>query len=387
MAANPFKPTAGKVPPVLIGRQDILDDFAEGLENGAGAPGRLMLITGQRGFGKTVMLSEMRACANRQGWFVVADNASVGMCDRLVRAIQPQGVKLRGMSIEPSIGMPGGINASFGGMTLETPVPDAVSLRTAINERLKKTPKGKGVLIAIDETQGASMGDIVALATTFQHVLADQDMLDVPDDEKKGIAFVFAALPSIMDDVLENKVITFLRRAVRHELGEVPLVETRDAYVDAVAASGKSIENDLALKAARAAGGHPYMVQLIGYHMWRAAHRRGSDAIEPADVDSGIRDARLAFYDAICAPVYYGLRSPQRLFIEQMAKDAHGPTCMADIIERSDRTESWAHKYRASLIRERVIEPAGHGLVRFCVPLLGEYIRDEIFWHEEEDGR
>lgn len=387
MAANPFKPTAGKVPPVLIGRRDILDDFAEGLENGAGAPGRLMLITGQRGFGKTVMLSEMRACANRQGWFVVADNASVGMCDRLVRAIQPQGVKLRGMSIEPSIGMPGGINASFGGMTLETPVPDAVSLRTAINERLKMTPKGKGVLITIDETQGASMGDIVALATTFQHVLADQDMLDVPDDEKKGIAFVFAALPSIMDDVLENKVITFLRRAVRHELGEVPLVETRDAYVDAVAASGKSIENDLALKAARAAGGHPYMVQLIGYHMWRAAHRRGSDAIEPADVDSGIRDARLAFYDAICAPVYYGLRSPQRLFIEQMAKDAHGPTCMADIIERSDRTESWAHKYRASLIRERVIEPAGHGLVRFCVPLLGEYIRDEIFWHEEEDGR
>lgn len=387
MAANPFKPTAGKVPPVLIGRRDILDDFAEGLENGAGAPGRLMLITGQRGFGKTVMLSEMRACANRQGWFVVADNASVGMCDRLVRAIQPQGVKLRGMSIEPSIGMPGGINASFGGMTLEPPVPDAVSLRTAINERLKMTPKGKGVLIAIDETQGASMGDIVALATTFQHVLADQDMLDVPDDEKKGIAFVFAALPSIMDDVLENKVITFLRRAVRHELGEVPLVETRDAYVDAVAASGKSIENDLALKAARAAGGHPYMVQLIGYHMWRAAHRRGSDAIEPADVDSGIRDARLAFYDAICAPVYYGLRSPQRLFIEQMAKDAHGPTCMADIIERSDRTESWAHKYRASLIRERVIEPAGHGLVRFCVPLLGEYIRDEIFWHEEEDGR
>lgn len=387
MAANPFKPTAGKVPPVLIGRQDILDDFAEGLENGAGAPGRLMLITGQRGFGKTVMLSEMRACANRQGWFVVADNASVGMCDRLVRAIQPQGVKLRDMSIEPSIGMPGGVNASFGGMTLETPVPDAVSLRTAINERLKKTPKGKGVLITIDETQGASMGDIVALATTFQHVLADQDMLDVPDDEKKGIAFVFAALPSIMDDVLENKVITFLRRAVRHELGEVSLVETRDAYVDAVAASGKSIENDLALKAARAAGGHPYMVQLIGYHMWRAAHRRGSDAIEPTDVDSGIRDARLAFYDAICAPVYYGLRSPQRLFIEQMAKDAHGPTCMADIIERSDRTESWAHKYRASLIRERVIEPAGHGLVRFCVPLLGEYIRDEIFWHEEEDGR
>ncbi|MDO4437405.1 MAG: ATP-binding protein [Coriobacteriaceae bacterium] len=384
MAANPFKPTAGKVPPVLIGRQDILDDFAEALENGAGAPGRLMLITGQRGFGKTVMLSELRACANRQGWFVVADNASVGMCDRLVRAIQPQGVKLRGLSIEPSIGMPGGLNASFGGMTLETPVPDAVSLRAAINERLKKMPKGKGILIAIDETQGVSMGDVVALATTFQHVLADQDMTDVPDSEKKGIAFVFAALPSLMDDVLENKVITFLRRAVRHTLAEVPLVETRDAYVDVIAASGKHVEPDLALQAARAAGGHPYMVQLIGYHMWRSAHRRDSEAIEKADVVAGIRDARLAFYEAICAPVYYGLRSPQRLFIEQMAKDEGGNTRIADVMQRAERTESWAHKYRASLIRERVIEPAGHGLVHFCVPLLGDYIRDEVFWHEPE---
>ena len=49
---NPFKPTAGKMPPILIGRQQILDDFKEALENGAGAPGRIMLITGQRGYGK-----------------------------------------------------------------------------------------------------------------------------------------------------------------------------------------------------------------------------------------------------------------------------------------------------------------------------------------------
>ena len=34
---NPFKPTAGKIPPVLVGRQAVLDDYIEGLENGAGA--------------------------------------------------------------------------------------------------------------------------------------------------------------------------------------------------------------------------------------------------------------------------------------------------------------------------------------------------------------
>ena len=54
MAMNPFKPTAGKMPPILIGRETAIEEFTEGLDNGAGAPGRIMLVTGQRGFGKTV---------------------------------------------------------------------------------------------------------------------------------------------------------------------------------------------------------------------------------------------------------------------------------------------------------------------------------------------
>ena len=65
-----------------------------------------------------------------------------------------------------------------------------------------------------------------------------------------------------------------------------------------------------------------------------------------------------------------------------MAVDEDKPTRTADIIERCDRTQSWASKYRASLIRERVIEAAGYGLVRFTVPMLGEDIRDRVLWHE-----
>ena len=40
MNPNPFKPTAGKRPPMLIGRESVIEDFEEGLDNGAGAPGR-----------------------------------------------------------------------------------------------------------------------------------------------------------------------------------------------------------------------------------------------------------------------------------------------------------------------------------------------------------
>ena len=65
---NPFKPTAGKMPPILIGRENVVTDFAEGLENGAGAPSRLMLVSGQRGYGKTVLLVELARVALSYRW-------------------------------------------------------------------------------------------------------------------------------------------------------------------------------------------------------------------------------------------------------------------------------------------------------------------------------
>ena len=136
MATNPFKPTAGKMPPVLIGRQGIIDDFAEGIDNGAGAPGRLMLITGQRGYGKTVMLTELGRVAESRGWGVISETASEGLCGRLIEALADKGVRLRGLSLTPTIGVPG-VTASLGGASFSAAEQGALTLRDAIEARLK----------------------------------------------------------------------------------------------------------------------------------------------------------------------------------------------------------------------------------------------------------
>lgn len=381
MVPNPFKPTAGKMPPVLIGRQAVIDDFTEGLENGAGAPGRLMLISGNRGYGKTVMLSELKRIALAHGWKAVSETASAGMVGRLIEALSPQ-QRFKGANLSPSLGIAGLATASLGSFEFASPDQGALTLRGAVNARLSRMKPGTGILFTIDEAQAASMEDMVALATMVQHVISDQDMTDVPNYQKKGVALVFAALPSLVDDLQNNKVLTFLRRSLREELTAVPLPDVRDAYVQTVTQSGKSIEAATALKAAREAEGNPYLVQLVGYYMWRSADRRGSARIEPADVDAGKSDALLAFYDAVCAPVYYGLRSPERLFVEAMAMDACGVSAMADIAQRAKRTQSWAGKYRASLIREHVVEAAGYGKVRFAISHLGDYINDKVLWHD-----
>ena len=375
MPTNPFKPTAGKMPPVLIGRQAVIDTFAEGLDNGAGAPGRLMLVTGQRGYGKTVMLTELGRIAQERGWAVVSETASEGMCGRLIQELAPSGVRLERASISPSVGIPGVANAQLGGASFVSPEQGALTLRKAIEARLRKVGKGKGIVFTIDEAQAASRDDMVALATTLQHVIRDQDMTDVSDSKKKGVAFVFAALPSLMDELLSDKVLTFLRRSVRHDLGAILLPEVRSAFVETVRLSGKTIADDVALEAARATDGYPYMVQLVGYYMWRSAQARGSNVIEEQDVKAGASDAILAFEEAVCAPLFDGLTSAQRRFVLEVARDDPEPARVSDVAQRAQKSASWAGKYRASLIKERVIEDAGYGLVHLVTPHFADYLK------------
>lgn len=99
---NPFKPSAGHLPPVLIGRDMVFADFEEGLDNGSGAPGRLMRITGARGVGKTVMLAEFRRIAEKRGWQTISETASDGMAQRLVDKLQPRKGNFS-FSFKPSI--------------------------------------------------------------------------------------------------------------------------------------------------------------------------------------------------------------------------------------------------------------------------------------------
>ena len=139
MNPNPFKPTAGKRPPILIGRESVIEDFEEGLDNGAGAPGRLMLITGNRGCGKTVLLRELQRLASEHGWAVVSDSASLGLCDRLADALRSNKPVVTSMELGPS----------FGRMSVEAARAKGETLRGLVNERLKKLGPGKGILLRL----------------------------------------------------------------------------------------------------------------------------------------------------------------------------------------------------------------------------------------------
>lgn len=371
MSPNPFKPTAGKMPPILIGRDDIIGVFQQGLDNGAGAPERLMLVTGQRGSGKTVLLTEFGRVAAANGWDVVSETASAGLAQRLIETLAA-GPHVSRATLEPSVSV-GGASVTLGSIEVSRSQAP-LTLRAAIEVRLGQLPPGKGILITIDEVQAAQREDLVAVATAVQHVIRDQDMTDAPDAEKRGVAVVFAGLVSVIDDLVNDEVLTFLRRYVRRNLGNVPLPDVRNAYLRSIEDAGKNMSLQDAQTAAELSDGFPYMIQLVGYYMWQAADARRSATIEREDVELGSKDAETTFEEAVCAPAMHSLTEAQRQFVLAMGEDWPLPSKVSDIAFRCGKSKSWASKYRSSLVRANIISPAGRGLVAYEVPHLGEYV-------------
>lgn len=371
---NPYKPTAGKMPPVLMGREQDISDFFEGLANGAGAPGRLMLVTGQRGFGKTVLLTEFVRIARSQGWPVLMETANEGMCRRIVDALQPAKPIVSEGTLAPSLSIDGLASASLGGIRV-TSKEIAPTLRSAINKRLANVEEGKGILFAIDEAQAGTREEMVALATAIQLVIQEQDLTDLPDSRKKGVAFVFAGVPSLVDEYLDDKVLTFLRRCQRHDLGEIPIPDVRNGYLQVALDNGKTMDEDVAMHAAEATGGFPYMIQLVGYYLWQSSDTRRSTTIELADVDRAIRDAARGFEDAVCAPAYRGLTRAQRDFCLAMLADGDAASDVREVARRAKRGEAWGRRYRKSLIDAHILVSDAPNMVRFSIPHFADYLR------------
>jgi hypothetical protein len=87
---NPFSATFGVSPPLLVGRDGLLDEFGDALDDGPGAAARATLYTGARGAGKTVMLNAAEDVARERGWLAVSETATAGLVERLVTQALPR---------------------------------------------------------------------------------------------------------------------------------------------------------------------------------------------------------------------------------------------------------------------------------------------------------
>jgi hypothetical protein len=363
---NPFKPTFGANPPLLAGRNELIMEFVDALADGPGASGRATLYTGARGAGKTVMLNAIQAEAEAQGWLAISETATDGLVDRLtqsrlpevLRQFDPDAVRKRLTGIE--------LPLKGGGLTWETLEPHVAKadLRSQINLLTDLlTENETGLLITLDEIHRGQIVELRELATTVQHAFR----------EDREVALAAAGLSSSVSDLLNDDILTFLRRAERHHLGPVDLDQVRRALKDPIDEAGRQVSADALDLMVEGTQGYPFLIQLVGAHCWRV--RRDADSISLEDAETGVASARRRLGSLVHAPALADTSDVDKSFLLAMAKD-DGPSKMADIAKRLEVDKKYAGIYRRRLIDAELIEAAGYGHVDFTIPYLREYLRD-----------
>lgn len=358
---NPFRPTAGAEPPQLVGRAGLLDEFSYGLRIRTGAPGLLTIFTGARGIGKTVMLGEAEDEARRAGWAVISETATRGFLGRIGQAMLPL---VEDLGSGPPKRRITGLGIAGFSIDTELPPEEQVSWRQLGEELLRLLDAQEtGLAITLDEIHGADRDELAQLAASVQHFIR----AGLP------IALLFAGLPAAVSDLLDEGVATFLRRADRIDLHATAIDEVEVSYIEVFAALPDRIGPNLLRVAAEATGGYPFLIQLVGYHLWQVAEAASgplqSDQVHLAISAARRRNTRMDIEAALAATT-----PKDREFLRAMAQD-EGLSRTADIGQRLGDARNTIGNYRARLIDAGLIESAGHGLVNFAIPGLRDYLR------------
>ena len=362
MATNPFKPSAGSTPPELIGRQPILDGIGEAIADGPGAPGRLSIFTGARGVGKTVMLNEVEERFAAEGWLKVSVTAAPGFMSEVFGRVSG----FLDHERPPPKGRITGLTAPGGaGVQLQRPPVREPALRETLEELLDQlTPRGSGLLLTVDEVHAARPSDLRGLAVMSQHLVR----------EDRQFALAMAGLGGAVSDLLNDEVLTFMRRADRHELGSLTIDDVEDALRSTISENGRSIDEAACRVAAEATRGYPFLVQLVGHQVWRST---SAEHLTMSSVDRGVAAARQRLRTLVHEPALNDLSDQDRAFVAAMAIDK-GQSRISDIAERMRRSPQYVNTYRSRLIAAGVIETTTRGRVRFAVPYLGDTVLEMV---------
>ncbi|MDE0498880.1 MAG: ATP-binding protein [Acidimicrobiaceae bacterium] len=349
-AANPFVPTFGAPPPLLAGRDDILRRFDAALDTGPTHPDYTLLITGDRGTGKTALLNALEDRCAQRGWLSITAAAAseplssriVSEATRLTASLQERPRRTRVRSVS-ALGVGVQLDDAAATGVADGSSASLLSTLERLAEELQEA--GSGLLITVDELHDATRDDVRDVASAVQIVTRRR---------QRPVAFAAAALALIEDTHLADVNMTFLQRCARARLGALSPDDARTAIIGPITDASSDIDDDALSEAVAAALGYPYMIQLIGFHAWDTRERSAA-SISVADVRAAIIEANDAMVDQVANPIWNRLSTMDRRFLVAMLDDEESSS-LSDVAERLDRDLQYTRVYRRRLVSSGAID-------------------------------
>ena len=173
--------------------------------------------------------------------------------------------------------------------------------------------------------------------------------------------------------LLDNDV-TFLHRSFQRDLGPIPINDVAQSMLETIEEGGRAIDPEALSIAAQETGGCAFLIQLIGYYLWRQ-HPRAHE-ISRSDVQGALMQATREMERAVFRPTLMELSERERQYLEAMVR-CGSPSPTAKVARIMDVSASNASNIRSRLIDRGIIAPCNRGKVGFDIPLLRDYLSRE----------
>ena len=388
--SSPFSP--GELPRVLVGRvgeQARIRDHLGRVHTFGEMSGRLLVLHAPRGLGKTSLLREAQSQAAELGFVTAWLSCAKGgrLVPELVHSVHraldtapaiDRKAKRRWAASVSKLGIELGVAGVKVGADVdlrrtdsELPVGAVGAVEDLLHEAatLVRRHGGAGLLVLVDEVHAAPFAELAVLLN------AVQDLAGARADNP--LAVMAAGLPSTPE--MLTRAATFGERSEFVPLDRFDADDSRLVLARPAEELGVHWADDALRRALAFGDGYPYFLQLVGHTTWQAAAPAEGDTLTVADVRCRRdRDRRPAGGDV---PRPLGQRPQlERDLMGAMAGLAVRSTevvARADVAAAMGRESRAISVPRARLIDRGVIEPSGRGRLRFTLPGMARWIRDE----------
>lgn len=379
---NPFSPGAGAPPPELVGRDAIFEEARILLGRTRQRRSvQSFMLTGLRGVGKTVLLSEIKRMAYGEDILPVAIEAAEDkpLASILVAPLKKvlfeldrmQGAKdkvKRGLvalrnfigTIKIEIGDLGlGIDPQRGFADSGDLEYDLSELFTCVAEAAAE--KNKGVVVLVDEIQYLPEKELGALIMAMHRM--QQDSLP--------LALVGAGLPILPG--LAGNAKSYAERLFRFPpVGALSEADSILAIRNPLTQAKVRIDDDAVRRVYEISKGYPYFLQEWGYQLWNAVVQ---EPIHISDVEA-IHSSVLARLDSSFFRVRMErLTKAEKEFLFAMAEVQDTEIRIGAVAEQLHVSVGALGPRRSSLIKKGMIYSPAYGSIAFSVPLFGDYLK------------
>jgi hypothetical protein len=364
---NPFSLQFGVLPRNFVGRGAIIDGFVNALDFPTRVE-RTTIITGLRGAGKTAILSDVsNVLSGNKKVVTIKIAVQTGMLAEILNEANKKGKRFLGSSHKNIQGVSvGALGFSFSiSVSGDTKVQ---SFRGFFEDMLTKFKSQNATLVILMDEVHNDTPELREFVTAYQHMITDE----LP------IAVLMAGLPRTVSDVLNDKVMTFLRRANRIFLESIKIDEIRESYKTIFDELGIDFSGNALPAFSDATKGYPYLYQLLGYYLFDYFQKNTDKRkVNKLLVEKCLGYAKDALFRNVLDIVWKEMSEKDRDFAIAMSEDDE-VSSFGDILSRMDVKKNYASNYRDRLIEAGVVKSAGHGKLIFVAPYFREYIFEKI---------